>query len=176
MKRLDKNEALELGSPYPYVLAVTQDGEGKNNIIGIGWWTYVSWDPLMLCICIGTGKKSHENLEEVPEFTLCFPAKDQAKGAWLCGTKSGSKVEKFPAAGFTPAACKEIKPPMIEGSTLVDECRVTDKVDAGDHTIFVAEVLSMQGDPEKAEHLYSIHYRKLVSIDTEGKTDFDLEH
>ncbi len=176
MKRLDKNEAIELGSPYPYVLAVTQDAEGKNNIIGIAWWTYVSWEPLMLCISIGTGKKSHENLLELGEFTLCFPARDQAKGAWICGTKSGKKVEKFPEAGFTPVPCKEIKPPMIDGCTLAYECRVTDRVEAGDHTLFVAEVLSMVGDPDKAEHLYSIHYRKLVSIDTGGKVDFDLEH
>jgi flavin reductase (DIM6/NTAB) family NADH-FMN oxidoreductase RutF len=176
MKRLDKNEAIELTSPHPYVLAVTQDSSGHNNIIGIGWWTFTSWEPLMLVISIGAQKRSHENLKEVPQFTLCFPSKGQAKGAWLCGTKSGRSVDKFPASGFAPRPSKEVRPPMIEGSTAAFECAVVETLETGDHTLFVAEVLAMHGDFANAAHLYSIHYRSLVSMDAKGGSDFGLKY
>ena len=52
LKELSWDEAVELGSPYNYVLAVTVDNKNKPNIIGLGWWTFVSWNPKMMVISI----------------------------------------------------------------------------------------------------------------------------
>ena len=37
LKELSWDEAIKLGSPYNYVLAVTINNKGKPNIIGLGW-------------------------------------------------------------------------------------------------------------------------------------------
>jgi len=34
--------------------------------------------------------------------------------------------------------------------------------------------VAIHGDPERLRHLYSLHYRKLVSIDCKGYYKFDL--
>lgn len=174
MKEVEWNDAITLASPYPYALAVTLAPDGKPNIIGLSWWAFCSWAPPMLTIAVGGPRYSHECLEHLGEFTLCFPAEDQAEGAWLCGTKSGRNVDKFEAAGFTPVPSKKVKPPFIEGCTVAFECRVTNKVEAGDHTIYVADVLAQHATPGKEHHIYTIHYRKMLSLGSDGHADFDL--
>ena len=176
MKDLDRHEAFELASPFPYVLAVTLDTRGRPNIMGLSWWMYASWDPLMIAISVGNERYSHECLEHHKEFVLCFPSEGQEKDAWLCGTKSGRDVDKFKETGFTPVHSTEVKPPTIEGSTVAYECRIVKHVAAGDHTIHLAHVVAIHGDPDRLNHLYSIHYTKLVSIGSQGSINWDLEY
>ena len=168
LQEISWDEAVELGSPYPYVLAVTLDKQGKTNIIGVGWWTFVSWNPPMIAISIGKSRYSHDCLDHCPEFTLCFPTEDQRDGAWLCGKKSGRGTDKFTAAGFTPLPAKIVKPPLIEGSTVAYECQVTTTIDAGDHTLYLGNVVAIHGTPTRPSHLYSIHYKKLIALDCTG--------
>ena len=164
LKDLSWEEAIELGSPYNYVLAVTIDKKGKPNIIGLGWWTFVSWNPKMMAISIGKERYSHECIEHCKEFVLCFPSKEQKNSAWLCGKKSGRNIDKFKETGFIAVPSKIIKPPIIEGSTVAFECKVVDKIDTGDHTVYVGNIVAIHGTPEKPKHLYSISYEKLIDL------------
>jgi flavin reductase (DIM6/NTAB) family NADH-FMN oxidoreductase RutF len=176
MKEIDRHEAFELASPFPYVLAVTLDARDRPNIIGLSWWMFTSWDPLMIAISVGHQRYSHECLDSHKEFVLCFPSEDQARDAWFCGTKSGRQVDKFQETGFKPVHSKIVKPPIVEGVTVAYECRVVNHVVTGDHTIYIADVVARHGDSDRAMHLYSIHYRKLLSIDCKGNINLDLEY
>ena len=69
-----------------------------------------------------------------------------------------------------------VKPPMIEGSVVAYACKVIDKVEVKDHTLFIGEILEMYSDSEDKKHLFSINYNQLVSIDLEGNSNFDLKH
>ena len=176
MVEIDLSTAIELSSPYPYTLVVTVDKQDKPNAMGVAWWTFTSVVPPMIAISIGHPRYTHECLQSCKEFVLCFPSQEQAKAAWLCGTKSGRAMDKFAAAGLKAASAKVVKPPIIEGATVAYECKVVAELVCGDHTLFSAEVVAIHGDPQKAKHLYSVHYRKLVSIDWQGAVDFDLEY
>ena len=164
LKELSWDEAVTLGSPYNYVLAVTLDNKNKPNIIGLAWWTFVSWNPKMMVISIGHERYSHECIEYCKEFVLCFPSKEQKYGAWLCGDKSGRDVDKFKETGFKIIPSKIVKPPIIEGSTVEYECKVINKIETGDHTVYVGEIVAIHGTPKKPSHLYSIHYEKLIDL------------
>lgn len=176
MEKIDLGTAIELSSPYPYSLVVTVNKEGKPNIIGVAWWTFTSVQPPMMAISIGHPRYTHECLENNKEFVLCLPSEEQAKAAWLCGTKSGRAVDKFAAGGFKTVPANAVKPPIIEGSTAAYECKVVEEIECGDHTLYSAQILAIHGDPQKSRHLYSVSYRKLVSIDCIGSTNFDLEY
>jgi flavin reductase (DIM6/NTAB) family NADH-FMN oxidoreductase RutF len=176
MKELERHKAFELASPFPYVLAVTLDKRDRPNIIGLSWWMFTSWDPLMMAISVGHQRYSHECLEHHKEFVLCFPSEEQAKDAWLCGTKSGRKIDKFQETGFRPVHSKAVKPPIIEGVTAAFECKVVNHVETGDHTIYIADIVAMHGDQEKVMHLYSVHYTRLVSLDCKGNVNFELKY
>ena len=83
-------------------------------------------------------------------------------------------MDKFKETGFKPVASKVVSPPIIEGSTVAYECKVVNKVETGDHTLYIGEVVAIHGSPEKEKHLFSIHYRKLVSLDFKGNANFEL--
>ena len=129
----------------------------------------------MIVISVAPKRYSHECLDHCPEFALCLPSKPLAKGAWICGTKSGRQVDKFELTEFDAKPSKVIRPPLIGGSTVAFECKVVERVTTGDHTLFIAEVVATHGDAENAAHLYSIHYRKLVSLSHTGEADFEVD-
>ena len=176
VKEIDLHTAIELGSPYPYTLVVTVDKRGKPNVMGLSWWTFTSLQPPMIAISVGHPRYTHECIEGCKEFVLCFPAKEQAKAAWSCGTKSGRKTDKFAATGLTTTPSKVIKPPIIEGATIAYECKVVGQLECGDHTLYNSEVVAVHGDPQRAKHLCSIHYGKLISIDYQGNLDMNIEY
>lgn len=176
MRRIDWDQALTLLSPHSYALVSSVDANGRPNLMGVGWWTIVSWDPRMVAISIGKHRHTRANLDQVPEFALCFPSVEQAKGAWLCGTVSGAEVDKFKEGGFEAVASEQIKPPRFRGATVAFECRVTNRIEVGDHVLYIGEVLAMHGTPDSKMHLYTIHYRTPVAIDCDLNVKRHLEY
>ena len=176
MKEMDMHTAIELGSPYPYTLVVTVDKRGNPNVMGLSWWTFTSLQPPMIAISVGHPRYTHECIEEYKEFAICFPSQEQAKAAWSCGIKSGRKTDKFAVTGLTTATSKAIKPPIIEGATIAYECKVVGQLECSDHTLYNGEVVAVHGNPQRAKHLCSIHYGKLISIDYQGNLDMNLEY
>ncbi len=168
-------DAVELASPHPYVLATTVDADGVPNIIGIGWFTIVSWSPKMACISVAPPRHSYANLEQVGEYVINFPTAQMARAAWACGTKSGRDMDKFAECGLEAVPSLKVRPPAIGGVSMAWECVVKDKVDAGDHRLYIAEIVATRGDRAKKAHLYSLHYRSLVDVDVEAGTITPLE-
>ncbi len=165
MKNLSWDDALTLLSPHSYALVSSVDTGGRPNLMGLSWWSFVSWEPQMVAISVGKRKHTRENLDQVPEFVLCFPNADQSRGAWMAGTVSGVAVDKFKEGGFEPVASSIVRPPRSKDATVALECRVTQRVDVGDHVVFMANIVAMTGSPEHRMHLYSVHYTKPVGID-----------
>jgi flavin reductase (DIM6/NTAB) family NADH-FMN oxidoreductase RutF len=176
MNEIELNAAIKLGSPYPYTLVVTADKNGKPNVMGLSWWTFTCLLPPMIAISVGQPRYTHECIEACKEFVICFPSQEQAKAAWLCGVKSGRKVDKFTEAGLATAPSKVVKPPLIRDCTVAYECKVVGKLECGDHTLYNGEVVAIHGDQRRALHLYSIHYRKLIGIDPQGNVNYGLEY
>ncbi|MDD5095104.1 MAG: flavin reductase [Dehalococcoidia bacterium] len=79
-------------------------------------------------------------------------------------------------AGFTTMPAKVIRPPIIDGSTIAYECRIQGQMECGDHTLYNGEVVAIHGDPQKASHLFTIHYSKMVAIDSRGKIDVGIDY
>jgi len=173
MQPINRDQVFTLASPFPYVLATVLGPHDKPNAIGLGWWTFCSWDPLYLAISVGSEKYSAECLERCPEFVLHFPSVEQAPAAWLCGRRSGRGYDKLADAGVTLVPSLKVRPPTIEGVTAALECRVEQTLAVGDHTLFVGPVLATRGTPEKLTHLYSLHYTSLVGIGSDGSCDWN---
>jgi flavin reductase (DIM6/NTAB) family NADH-FMN oxidoreductase RutF len=170
------DDAITLSSPHPYVLGVTMDATGKPNAIGLCWWTICSWEPPMIAISIGKPRYSRECLDQCREFVVCLFGEEHARGAWVCGSKSGRKLDKLGAAGFTAVPSLQVKVPTIAESVLAFECRLGQELEAGDHILYVGEVVAVRGVPGTPKHLYSLHYRKLVAIGADGGVSLGLQH
>jgi flavin reductase (DIM6/NTAB) family NADH-FMN oxidoreductase RutF len=75
------------------------------------------------------------------------------KAAMYCGTHSGRKVDKFEHTDLIPLPSRIVKPPLIQGAVVNMECRVVGTLKAGDHTIFVGEIVAAYEEPEEKEIL-----------------------
>ena len=174
LETLSWDDAISLASPHPYVLAVSADAAGKANAIGLCWWTICSWEPPMIAISVGKPRYSRKCIEHSKEFVLCLLGEEHARGAWICGTKSGKKVDKLPLAGFTAIPSLKLKVPTIAESVLALECSLVSELEAGDHILYVAQVVAIRGQKGSPKHLYTQHYRKVIAINAAGEVSLDL--
>ena len=155
MKEAKVTEAWGRKYPEPVVLAVSIIDD-KPNIIPLGWSTITSFGPPMMAISIGHTRYSHEIISKTKEFVLAYPSEDMGKEVLYCGTNSGRDVDKFKSTGLKSMPAKIIKPPLIADAVANFECKVVSKIDTGDHTIFVGEVVTAYVSDEKKRRLYTL--------------------
>ena len=141
MKQAPASEAIEAKYPERVTIVTTVDSEGTANVIPLAWVTQASTDPLRFAVAIDKRQHSHQLLSECGEFVLAFPDVGQVKEVLFCGTRSGRKVNKELESGFEFAPSTAIAPPLVRGCLASLECKLVSHHDAGDHTLFVGEVL-----------------------------------
>jgi flavin reductase (DIM6/NTAB) family NADH-FMN oxidoreductase RutF len=168
MEPLDVDSAISLAAPLPYALVTSVDGEGRPNAMGVAWITRVSFSPFLMMVSIGKSRYSHKSIEETKEFVICYPAADQEKGALYCGTHSGKVGDKLAKSGLATLPSTKVLPPTIRDCTVALECKVVSAFDAGDHTLFVGEVVAAAGSPDRPKHLFVTTGRKMVAMDNKG--------
>jgi flavin reductase (DIM6/NTAB) family NADH-FMN oxidoreductase RutF len=176
LKEMNWKDAVTIASPYPYILIAGRDKQGKPNAMGAGWWSFTSAKPPLMLVSIGKTRYTLECIRHTKDFVVCFPSEEQAKGAWMCGLKSGRALDKLAEAGLKAGPARQVKAPIIEGCTAAFECKVVNEVETGDHIVVVGEIVAMHGDPSKPMHLYSVHYERLISLDTSGKVNTALNY
>jgi flavin reductase (DIM6/NTAB) family NADH-FMN oxidoreductase RutF len=135
-------------APRPVSLVTCTDKEGKPNIITLAWTSPLSIRPPLVAIVIGKGRYSHKLLEETGEFVVNIPSEDLIDQTHFCGTTSGRRVDKFKETGLTALPAKKVGVPIIKECIAHLECRITERIPAGDHTIFIGEVLAAYADEE----------------------------
>jgi flavin reductase (DIM6/NTAB) family NADH-FMN oxidoreductase RutF len=133
--------------PYHTFLVTCCDQEGKPNIITIAWLMPLSVQPPLVGLAIRTSRFSYGLIQENGEFVVNVPDMTIVKQVLFCGRRSGRKVDKFPATGLTPAPARHVKPPIIQECVAFLECQVQNEVEAGDHQLLIARVVSAYAKP-----------------------------
>ena len=143
-----------LGKIYSTTIGVTMKVGKKLNGIAVAWVTRVSINPPMLAISIGKTRYSHTLLNETDRFGVCI-MKPEAEGlVSLFGSKSGSDTDKFLELDYE-LSCSGT--PIVPGTLAYIECVTKGKTDAGDHTIFVGEVVYQKLFDDERPLLYGEH-------------------
>lgn len=131
--------------PIPAVLVTTGNME-KSNIITIAWTGILNTNPATVYISVRPERYSYNLIKENKEFAINLTTKKLAYATDWCGVKSGAKFDKFKEMHLTKEKASFIKAPLIKESPVSIECKVIDEKDMGSHTMFVAEVLSIDAD------------------------------
>jgi len=139
---VDLSLAYRLIHPEHVVLVTCVDKSGKANIITLAWSMPTSIRPPMLAISIAPKRLSHEMIVETKEFVVNVPTMDIVKETLFCGRRTGRELDKFKETGLTPLKAKIVKPPIIKECVAHLECKLSQQVTTGDHTIFVGEILA----------------------------------
>ena len=118
----------------------------KPNVLTVAWTGIVNTDPAMTYVSIRPARFSYGLIEKSGEFAINLPTAALARACDFCGVRSGARVDKFREMRLTPEAGANISAPLIAESPLSLECRVRQKLPLGSHTMFLADILSVDVD------------------------------
>ena len=133
----DKKVALRAITYGLYVL--TSSVEGEQAASGVNWLTQTSFEPPLVAVAVNTGSGAHALIPASGFFAVNVLADDQvevAKAFFRSTEVDGDLINgwHFEPGGASGAAILEVAPWWFE-------CRLTDTVGGGDHTIYVGEVV-----------------------------------
>jgi flavin reductase (DIM6/NTAB) family NADH-FMN oxidoreductase RutF len=113
------------------------------------WMTQASFKPPLLALSVRAESRSRQMMEASGVFCLHFLGKDQEETARIFFRPSQEAGDKFSGLDHTPGP--ETGCPVLTDALAHAECRVDKVVEAGDHSIVVAEVLTCdlhrEGEP-----------------------------
>ena len=132
--------------PEPAFLIACYAEDGKPNVMTVAWGGICSSDPLSLTVSIRTAPYSHACILARKAFTVNIASEKMMVGMDFAGIVSGRKIDKFAATGWTAVKAEKVDAPYIAESPVILECRLSQTVQVGIHTMFVAEILDVKAD------------------------------
>lgn len=124
----------------------------------------VSLDPLLVLICVDREAGMHGLLPDARGFAVTILAAEQEElSAWFASSQRPHGEGQFEGVAWDPSPVTA-SPVLCDGVAYMD-CRVTDRHDAGDHSIFLGEVMDLGVLREDADPLlyYGGRYRRLIN-------------
>ena len=131
---------LRLINTGPAVVATCGPAHSPNGI-ALAWCMPVSHKPPMAAVSVAPQRYSHGLIEQRGCFCVNVPSVRQLHGLMIMGTRSGRDGDKFAPARFTAQPAETVDTVFIEECPGHIECVVRQAHTAGDHTIFVGEIL-----------------------------------
>jgi len=131
-----------------YIITV-RSGERINGMTA-AWVTQVSFKPKLVVVSIAPARYTHSLIQESGFFCINTLSEDDVELAKKFGFVSGRNEDKFKGINYTNALKGS---PIIEGVKAYVECEVVSSVDAGDHTLFIGQVVDAAILKEDSEPL-----------------------
>ena len=120
------------------VYIISTKNDGKVNAMTAAWVARASFEPPLITISIGNTRHSHEMIKKSGIFAVnVISAENIALGKHF-GLKSGKKTDKFADMEYD---VKHTGAPILKDCTAWLDCKVVSSIEAGDHTLFIGEVL-----------------------------------
>ncbi|MHC4172013.1 MAG: flavin reductase family protein [Planctomycetota bacterium] len=154
-KQAEYSDAIKTKYPEQVVIAIAKDRNGKANPITLGWTMIVSGRPPMMAIAVAKTHYSVEAITHSRTFTIAFPSAEMAEAALFFGSKSGRDIDKFAEFDCPTEPAKEIDSVLLADAVANFECTLESQVHAGDHIIFVGEIVSAHINTEPKKRLYT---------------------
>lgn len=132
---------------YPIPAVLVTSGDMKNsNILTVAWTGILNTNPAIVYISVRPERYSYNLIKKNKEFAINLTNEKLAHATDWCGVRSGAKFDKFKEMKLTKEKAEFIKAPLIKESPVSIECKVIEERNLGSHTMFVAEVLSIDAD------------------------------
>ena len=131
------------------VTIITVDLEGEVHGMTANAFTSVSLDPMLVLVCVDHSTRTHAHLHAKKRFGINVLCEDQRAISeyYARPERTHERAEVEAGARFERTRHGT---PILHGALAYLECRLQSAEDAGDHTIFIAEVEDVvvgDGDP-----------------------------
>jgi flavin reductase (DIM6/NTAB) family NADH-FMN oxidoreductase RutF len=121
------------------VYVVTTRLDEVVNGMTASWVSQVSLKPLLVMVSIAPSRYSHRLIQESGIFAVNVLDSSQADLGKRFGYKSGRQVDKFAGLEWTTAATGA---PILPQAYAYLDLKLKDTCTAGDHTLFLGEVVA----------------------------------
>ena len=134
-------------APVPPTM-VTSKYEDKQNVFTVAWTGVLNTQPPKTYISVRPERYSYELIKNSGEFVINLTTASMVKNADRCGTYSGKNVDKFKKYNIETVQAQKVSAPILKDSPVALECKVTDIIEMGTHTMFMADIVSVSVDEQ----------------------------
>jgi flavin reductase (DIM6/NTAB) family NADH-FMN oxidoreductase RutF len=125
--------------PYGLYVLTARGADGQVAAACINWVTQMSSKPPLIPIGVKTDSGAHAIIETTREFVMNCLGKDGKGAAFAFSKPTVVESNKLSGEPFIDGAV--VKTPVLQSCPAHMECKVTNVVTRGDHTVFVGEVV-----------------------------------
>jgi len=142
------------------VTIVTVDLDGEVHGMTANAFASVSLDPMLVLVCVDHTTRTHAHLHAKKRFGINVLCENQRAISeyYARPERDYEHAEKAAGARFERT---QHGTPMLLGSLAYLECRLHSAQDAGDHTIFIAEVEDVVVGEDEPLLFFRGKYRKI---------------
>src|SRR5579864_8432974 len=144
------------------VTIITVDLEGEVHGMTANAFASVSLDPLLVLVCVDHATRTHAHLHAKKRFGINVLCQDQRAISeyYARPARTHEHAEEEAGARFDRT---QHGTPMLRGALAYLECRLHSSQEAGDHTIFIAEVQDVVVRAGEPLLFFRGEYRKVGS-------------
>lgn len=110
----------------------------RVNAMTAAWVARASFDPPLITAAIGKARFTHDMIKESGVFAVNVLSPAAIATGRHFGMKSGRKTDKFAGVDYSTGVTGS---PLLKDCIAWMDCKVITACDAGDHTLFIGEVL-----------------------------------
>jgi flavin reductase len=142
------------------ITVITLDSEDEVHGMTANAFTSVSLDPMLVLVCVDQRARTHAHLHAKKRFGVNILAEDQRPISeyYARPTRTHDRAAEEAGAAFERTSHGT---PVLCGALGYLECRLHSAQDAGDHTIFIAEVEEVVVHEGKPLLFFESKYRKI---------------
>jgi flavin reductase (DIM6/NTAB) family NADH-FMN oxidoreductase RutF len=147
----DMCSSVFLLQPSRPILCTTKNEDDTDHVAPFSWINPVSQNPPRVAMALLSKpkkQKSLENIERTGEFGINIPDLSMAERLVGCAFSAKFGENKFDRSGFTRMPSVAIKANCIIECKASLECKVHELIDAGDHTIIIADIIHAKYDED----------------------------
>lgn len=150
---IDSSEFRRVMGHFPTGVTVvtSRHADGRPCGLTVNAFCSVSLDPAQVLICVETDADSHRCIRDSGNFVVNILEEDRGEGLSRRFSTWGLE-NKFQGVAFRAESSSA---PILEAALAWLECRVSQSVSSGDHTIFIGDVL----DADAHEGRPLVYYR-----------------
>lgn len=146
MKKIELPFASRLTSPNPVTIVCTQKPDGSTNLATVSWWTYLSYNPNMICYVMAKTSYSGEMVRADKKVILTVPGAAIADAVMGCGSTTGRDTDKIAKFNIEMQSLPDSEIQIPLHTRVAIQCSLKEYHEVGDHYLYICAVDQVYGE------------------------------